>query len=406
MRKFLLVLLLVPLAACSGELDGNALYLDDSLTADEFSVQEQPLIGGTVTLQRPEISRLYFGGGSCTATLISDRALITAKHCVNYTSCSQSGCGRSAGATIQFETATGARRFFEVDRWVSFDRSGSVVRDGVYSDIQYTDTRRSDFYLNDDVALLLLEQPVPGDVATPSTIADTIAQSGDPLTVWGYGCTRRGGSADGNKRFKDFSVGTQANALCPGDSGGPVTRDRNGAVTFVNSAYLQSWRGTLDIYGDVTRILPSVEAVLSAWGETMGGAQSAPSQPTQPTQPEQEPQQPTISPLVFSSSQSFAIPDRSSLGLSLRVDEDRVVDGIDLTMSFAHPRPIDLAFVLRAPSGNAVVLQRAGRDSSTTRGFSIDSFDGESATGSWRLEIYDVYGGATGSVTDIELVYN
>lgn len=394
MKYAALLLAAMMLAACAGEVDGEGLYLDDSQTTEDFSVESQELIGGTVTSDRPEIGRLYFGGSSCTATLISPRALVTAKHCVNYTSCSTAGCGSRYRASVQFTTQTGAQRFFNVDRFVSFDRRGELVPDGAFSDIQYTDTRRSDFYLNDDVALLLLEQAVPASVATPSGLAADEPGSGEALSVWGYGCTRRGGGTDGNKRYKDFAVGSSANALCPGDSGGPVTEGRQGSVAFVNSAYLQTFRGSLDIYGDVTRILPEVEAQLSAWGES---GSSGPAN--------QAPQPPTSSPLLFEATSSFGIPDRSSLALNLTVNDDRVVDGIQVDFTFDHPRPTDLAFVLRAPDGSGIVLQRAGRDGSLTRSFTVDAFDGRSAAGTWTIQIYDLYSGAVGDVTDLAITY-
>ncbi len=394
MKYFVMMIAALMLAACTGEVDGDGLYLDESQTTDDFTVESQELIGGTVTVDRPDIARLYLGGSSCTATLISPRALVTAKHCVSYTSCSTPGCAARYRAVVQFTTESGAQRFYDVDRFVSFDRAGNIVRDGAFSDIEYTDTRRSDFYLNDDVALMLLEEAVPSSVATPSGLAANEPGAGEALSVWGYGCTRRGGGTDGNKRYKDFSVGTSANALCPGDSGGPVTEGRQGSVAFVNSAYLQSFRGSIDIYGDVTRILPEVEAVLTAWGESSGGAtEQAPTQP------------PTQSPLLFEATSRFDIPDRSSLALNLTVNDDRVVDGIQVDFSFDHPRPTDLAFVLRAPDGSGIVLQRAGRDGSLTRSFSVDSFDGRSAAGTWTIQIYDVYSGAVGDVTDLAITY-
>jgi len=75
------------------------------------SETQAPLVGGTTTLLRPEIGRLSIYGG-CTATLVDPSFVITAAHCVKYTSTAVSG-------TFSITTAAGVTKPYAVDRTFS-----------------------------------------------------------------------------------------------------------------------------------------------------------------------------------------------------------------------------------------------------------------------------------------------
>ena len=53
---------------------------------------EDALIAGSPTRDRSEIGRTVIGGGGCTGTLISDRVMVSARHCLQYTTCKDREC--------------------------------------------------------------------------------------------------------------------------------------------------------------------------------------------------------------------------------------------------------------------------------------------------------------------------
>ena len=107
---------------------------------------------------------------------------------------------------------------------------------------------------------------VPGDIARPAPIAHTRPSQGTPLTVYGYGCTRIGGSGDGNKRKATYEQGDRAQHLCPGDSGGPVFNDETGEVLRINSGYRLD-QGRTDIYGIVPSLHDRLRDQIGEWSQ-------------------------------------------------------------------------------------------------------------------------------------------
>ena len=387
----------------------EALEEEDTLTLEEEvaastlgdpDISTQPLIGGTITLQRPEIGRLFFGGGACTATLISSRALITAKHCVGNTSCDAVGCGSRWGAQVALGDGGRSSRF-AVERFVSLRADGSVVPHLQGDGNRTTDGRRSDYLLNDDVALVLLSKDVPASVARPAGLAAARPTTGDPLRVWGYGCTHRGGQADGSKRYGDFKEGQRSDQLCPGDSGGPVTAGPGGGVLYVNSGYtVPRFAGQIsqDVYGDAVGLRRAVTAQLVRWAQAAAAPSAPPAAPRPPAPPPAAPPE-----LSFVGAGPFTVPDGRRLDLTVQIAEPRSVAGAFVEMQLDHARPEDLAVVLHHPSGEYVLLQRPDIDSSTQRAWSTDAFDSLPLQGRWTLQIYDLRQGIQGAVRDLEV---
>ncbi len=404
------MLVMAGLAMCVTSASACTAEMEVSGSAAEFAEgelgpieQESALIDGTLTLDRPEIGALYFNGGLCTATLISDRVIITARHCVGYTTCETDRCMNRYNATAVFRDRNGREYYYDVERFTSFYTEGRLDEGYAVNDINYLNTRRSDYWLSDDVAVALLDRPVDRRLATPANVLDSEPGRGSDLTVWGYGCTDRRGSSDARKRYRDFSVGRRSDNLCPGDSGGPVTTGRDGEVLFVNSAYTIS-RDSRDVFGDVTYFYGEVEAELASWGEQLGGTQ--PDTPADTPDPGQPPVQQGPSPIVAQTSQAIFVPDGSGTSRSVTLDADFVLSSIDVDVTISHARPLDLAFVLRAPDGSGVLYGDYGTDNSTSRSFRIDSFNGRSAQGTWTLEFYDVYGRYAGSVSSLRISFN
>lgn len=153
------------------------------------------------------------GGARCTATLIGERVLLHAAHCMN----------NNGAATFTI----GGKQYASVCTHHPSYRRNSTA----------------------DWALCLVSQPVSGVVF--EKLASKGLSKGDQVRLTGYGCTRPGGGGgnDGILRVGDTNVvqipsGTnydtvtrQGSALCFGDSGGPafIYRDGGREVFGVNS---------------------------------------------------------------------------------------------------------------------------------------------------------------------------
>lgn len=216
----------------------------DGADVESDTSQSEPVIGGQVTRDRPDVGMASFRWGSfCTATLIAPRVAITASHCVQYAT----------------RDATGAFGSFRIDKAASgvarypIDRYRALTGSGLGSP---------------DVALLRLATPVPADVATPAPLATSLPSSGTPLTIYGYGCNddwehQTGG---GTKRDYHYRYGaTLRDVLCPGDSGGPVRVDATGAVLLINSGWVSSWGDRHDVFGEVPQFVSKIQAQIAAW---------------------------------------------------------------------------------------------------------------------------------------------
>ncbi|MCB9545866.1 MAG: trypsin-like serine protease [Myxococcales bacterium] len=219
---------------------------------------------GTLTQERPEVGSLSFG---CTGTLVAPDLVVTASHCVGYGSALQ----RGNYGTFTIEAADGTKHRFGVQRYRGFSRQlGSA-----------------------DVALLQLADRVDAAIARPRPVARTTPANGTDLSVWGYGCTERGRSTDWRKRRADFTEGEATNHLCPGDSGGPVFDESNGAVLRINSGYYQDRFGT-DIFGHLPTVYDQVRAQMEEW--SAGGIPEIGADPEDPgsgpEDVEPEPEQP------------------------------------------------------------------------------------------------------------------
>lgn len=397
------------------------------------------LINGTPTRERSEIGRTIVAGGSCTGTLISERVMVSARHCLGYTTCEDRECvlGWGGGVAI-FEDATGNAHRFQVERWTSFDRQGRLDQDFVNRNIDYLDLRRSDYWLSDDVALIQLSEPVPSSIARPAPLVTDRPEVGDALTVWGYGCTQRIVQSTPIKRYRDFSEGiSRSDNLCPGDSGGPVTRGRQGAVQYVNSAFATTSDGiSRDVYGDVMFFEDLILAELQAWDAQIP-LPTAPVEPTEPTEPvnpveptePSEPVEPTepaepIEPTEPTEPTEPAAPapsdeldvisdlpvpmpleDNSAFGLIFDIPAAGTYQELQIDMEVHHQRPEELLLVLATPDGTRTIIQPKGVNFSTFRTYIVPNFDGIPVTGQWTLEFHDTAPGVTGEIHNLKLTW-
>ncbi len=105
---------------------------------------------------------------------------------------------------------------------------------------------------------------------------------------------------------------------------------------------------------------------------------------------------------TYSSSESKAIPDGSSAGVStdIAVDEGGSIQALSVKVDIAHPAKGDLTIKLqRIGLGEAVLLEAdASSGEFGTKTFSVPTFVGEDAAGTWRLVVSDVANGDTGTL--------
>lgn len=246
--------------------------LSSAIPADAPPVPDflEKVRNGTLSTERPEIGSLSVG---CTGTLVAPEVVITAAHCVSYSSALNPG----SYGTFTVNTLAGGTERFTMKRYRSFSRQLGT----------------------NDIALVQLASRVPPEVAEPRPLAPVTPTDGTALSVWGYGCTERGSRTDWRKRYADFTQGERTNHLCPGDSGGPVIDESTGAVLRINSGYYHDNFGT-DIFGHVPTLFDQVHAQVIEW--SAGGVpeigdeeeerpESAPEdQPEEQSEPEAQPE--------------------------------------------------------------------------------------------------------------------
>lgn len=219
--------------------------------------------GGTRTSVKPAIGKLFLGFDHttfCTATLISDRHIITAQRC-NPTN------SLPSYASFQMDSVA---QGYSLKRWYQWGPTDQVEFDG----------QTAPDHMHYDVAIAELNTPVPSSEATPIFVAAGPPTLGRTITDYGYGSTDRvlseaPGCCWKNSLTYALSFGGQhigpdgtdnlGNPTLSPDTGGPATYDgntANGAIWGVNS---WSSGSAGDIWGNTSRFKEDILNVVRMW---------------------------------------------------------------------------------------------------------------------------------------------
>ena len=165
------------------------------------------------------------GNSRCTATVVGERSLLIAAHCVR-----DGGTAKFKTAGVEYSSTCTHSPLYSHAAW---DRVRTKIELGQVSDFSDLVNATADW------ALCLITKPVANiEFETLNADADLL-KTGDELLLTGYGCIQPGGSGgnDGKYRIGEALItglpsgsdndivtfgGQPGAALCYGDSGGPA----------------------------------------------------------------------------------------------------------------------------------------------------------------------------------------
>lgn len=246
--SFLLASLVPALAACS---DGAA-----SAETSAVGRSQSAIIKGkaSTSAQDAVILLVHYeagdpGVGACSGTLLSNKIVLTARHCVAQTD--EAAACDEKGNPIQGGSVSGnhdPKTLYVFTGKNRPDFSGGEVKPAARG-AKILDTGAKTL-CNNDVAVLILDQEIPNALIAPVRL-DGDTTKGETITAVGWGVTDQTAMPDVRQQrsgVKITAVGPDADALpavspnefqvgesiCSGDSGGPAFAD-SGAVIGVVS---------------------------------------------------------------------------------------------------------------------------------------------------------------------------
>jgi V8-like Glu-specific endopeptidase len=248
LHALLVSVLTLALASCANvDVEGNA----------------APIVGGTLGGD-PAVVWVYLPGGLCSGTLIAERVVLTAKHCV-----------QAPGATAPYPASS-----FTIGIGDRAGGGGVVLRaQSVYTTPGVWNEGGagglSGALVGQDVGVLVLRSGVSGVTPIPIMRTSPSSLAGQHFTATGFGEIPSGGA--GTKYTVDGvvrSVNASAHLIyvgavtCQGDSGGPmITADHHvGGVVSFGSGACGSGYGA---YQAIDAYLPIIDMALTEAGQCL-----------------------------------------------------------------------------------------------------------------------------------------
>jgi hypothetical protein len=371
-------LVAVSAAAVLGAAAGQAVAAPPPAPGDDVQPQ---VVGGTRAAQGefPWMVRLSMG---CGGAMYTNQIVLTAAHCVN-------GTGNNTSITA----TTGV---------VDLQDPARVTRQSTY-------VYQAPGYNNpsgDDWALIKLASPISGIATLP--VASTTAYDSGTFTVAGWGAAVEGG---GQQRYllkaqvpfiTDAQCGSAYSELvpaeeicagnwdnggvdtCQGDSGGPMFR-RDSANNWVQVGIVSWGYGCAQAHNPgVYSQTSTFASAIAAAAASLGGGTPPPACTTQ------------------GNTSRVSIPDAgAAITSSVAVSgcSGAASTAAKVEVHITHTYRGDLVIDLLAPDGTAYRLKNSSNDSAdnVNETYTVNA-GSETANGTWKLRVQDVYSADTGTL--------